>query len=304
MSWADIIEISEAQLAPSIEAAKAESTGSILEKLVKKKKEEYQDIEIAKMNELMKDAHAENLKKQKKWGFLNILKPFSNFVPGLRGITTLLDAYSKYEGAKGQKDMLEKVAKDKSLRDVGFLKEGITDFRKKTTDLAEEIKPWETGLTSLAKSAAGAAISGAIGDKVKGMFTGQDITPGEITPGKAIPSTSAEIGPLTEFDAAKPLLEQGVKYGPDIVGEDIITEGFFKGEGGPLKNLLANIESEKWGSGEGFLGGLKESTKEGIDEWSDINVQLLPLIQSLISKDDDEGGSYDASVHFPSIYRR
>ena len=72
MSWADIIEISEAQLAPSIEAAKAESTGSILEKLVKKKKEEYQDIEIAKMNELMKDAHAENLKKQKKWGFLNI----------------------------------------------------------------------------------------------------------------------------------------------------------------------------------------------------------------------------------------
>tara|TARA_R110000824_G_scaffold274005_3_gene462624 strand:- start:6567 stop:7355 length:789 start_codon:yes stop_codon:yes gene_type:complete len=164
------------------------------------------------------------------WGLLGDLGKAISFIPGVgTGLGAGFQALSAAGTASSQKSALEDTLQSSrafSKYANTWLGDDALAYKQNIKDLAGDIDPLMTGLTTGAAAYGTGKIKGKIGEQFADMFKGDTVLPDVITD----TGSSMEITP----------------------GETI--RGFTEGAGGGIKNLIANIK-EGGGIGE---GGLKE----------------------------------------------
>jgi len=160
------------------------------------------------------------------WGFLGDLGSLVSFFNPVIG-AALTTAGATGTAARQKSKLGDTLQSSRALSKYAntWLGDEALAYKKNIKDLAGDIDPLMTGLTTAATSYGTGKVSGKIGEQFGDLFKGDTVLPDVITD----TGSSMEITP----------------------GETI--RGFTEGAGGPLKNLRANIKE-----GGGGLKGVKE----------------------------------------------
>tara|TARA_R110002020_G_scaffold102635_1_gene240868 strand:- start:2798 stop:3622 length:825 start_codon:yes stop_codon:yes gene_type:complete len=271
-NFGQMLAAAQAYATPQAEQKKAQSDAEKSERVVGKEKIK-QKKELEALMELMaKEA------EKKKGGFLSNLggvgKLISAFMPG---VGAALSGLAEGDKARAQKKGLEAISSDARLRKYGgtWLSDPTEAFKKQTSDLADEIDPLSTALTT---GAMDFGMGKAMGGVTDSLFKGQGAQLAEST-------------------------MEGFKAGEGLGGLDVtnIVSGL-QSDAGPMKNLMANIKEFGGGIGEGSVKGLFE----GMD-MKDILKQLsgtgagatqLQAILEMLQNQGDETVSFNAGDYF------
>ena len=256
--YGQMLAAAQAFATPEQQRKLAQTQSQASEYAVGKEKKSQQEELEALMEAEMKKAS----EKKGKFGFLGDLGKLAGFF--MPGVGAGLQALSGASQASSQKKALKKLMKDPKFKGT-WLGDPTKQYLKDVEGLAGDIDPLKTGLTSFATSMATGKMMKGIGDKVGGMFKAP----------QAIDELGYSIDP-TFGDMSKAI---------EFTGE----------QGGPLKNLMANI---KVGGGIGG-GGLEDLFKDfdlmdivGKGAGGQENLQALPLLMQLFG---GGGGGFDFS---------